>query len=180
MFISTYSPIKSLEGLYEKLEFSVKNYSSKIIFTLPLNSSKLNKVVITEDKSFYENILSNDLKKIYKDHLTLKNNIIFAYFNNNIKDHILIIVRKKYKKFILPVLEIIYVSNSIKFKKNQKNINFELMKRFKTLIFKENFFDNNSIFSENYFFSKTKNKKAFYKNIPEKFNFDFLYSEILN
>ena len=40
--------------------------------------------------------------------------------------------------------------------------------------------DTNSIFSENYFFSKTKNKKAFYKNIPEKFNFDFLYSEILN
>ena len=180
VFISTFSPIKSLEGLYEKLEFSIKNYSSKIIFTLPINFLKQNKVVITEDKSFYENILSNDLKKIYKDHIQLKNNIIFAYFNNDIKDHILIIVRKKYKKSILPILEIIYVSNSSKFKKNEKNINFELIKKFKTLILKENFFDNNSIFSENYFFSKIKIKKAFYKNIPEKFKFDFLYSEILN
>jgi len=180
VFISTFSPIKSLEGLYKKLEFNVKNFSSRTIFTLPTNSSKQNKVAISEDKSFYENILSDDLKQICKDHLFFKNNIIFIYFNNNIKDHILIIVKKKYKKLILPVLEIIYVSNSLKFKKNEKNINNELIKRFKTLIFKENFFNNNSIFSENYFFSKIKNKKAYYKNIPKKFNFDFLYSEILD
>ena len=180
VFISTFSPIKSLEGLYKKLEFNVKNFSSKTIFTLPTNSSKQNKVAISEDKSFYENILSDDLKQIYKDHLHIKNNIIFIYFNNNIKDHILIIVKKKYKKLILPVLEIIYVSNSLKFKENEKNINNELIKRFKTLIFKENFFNNNSIFSENYFFSKIKNKKAYYKNIPKKFNFDFLYSEMLD
>ena len=180
LFISTFSPIKSLEGLYKKLGFNVKNFSSKIIFTLPTNFYKQKKVAISEDKSFYENVLSDDLKKIYKDHLLLKNDIIFVYFNNNIKDHILIIVKKKYKKKIIPVLEIIYVSNSLKYKKNEKNINYELIKRFKTCILKENFFGNNSIFSENYFFSKIKNKKAFYKNIPEKFNFDFLYSEILN
>jgi len=180
VFISTFSPIKSLEGLYEKLEFNVKNFSSKIILTFPTNFFNQNKVAISEDKSFYENILTDDLKKIYKDHLLLKNSIVFAYFNNDIKDHILIIVRKRYKKFIIPILEIIYVSDSLKFKKNEKNINYELIKRFKTLILKENFFNNNSIFSENYFFSKIKNKKAYYKNIPENFNFDFLYSEILN
>ena len=180
VFISTFSPIKSLEGLYEKLGFNIKNFSSKIIFTLPINYPKQNKVGISEDKSFYENILSDELKKIYEDHLILKNNIIFVYFNDNIKDHILIIVKKRYKKIILPVLEIIYVSNSLKYKKNEKNINYELIKRFKTLIFKENFFGNNSIFSENYFFSKIINKKAYFKNIPEKFNVDFLYSEILS
>ncbi len=180
LFISTFSPIKSLEGLYEKLGFNVKNFSSKIIFTLPTNFFKQNKVAISEDKSFYENILSEDLTKIYKDHLLLKNNIIFVYFNDNIKDHILIIVKKKYKKKIIPVLEIIYVSNSLKYKKNEKNINNVLIKRFKTLLLKENFFGNNSIFSENYFFSKIINKKAYFKNIPEKFNVDFLYSEILS
>ena len=178
-FISTYSPIKPLEGLYEKLGFKVNEFNSKIILKFPTKSLKQKKVLISENVAFYLNALSSDCKKICKDHLHLGNNIIFVYFDNDIKDHILIIVKKRYKKYILPVLDIVYVSNSLKFKENEKNINFELIKRFKTLVFIENFFNDSSIFSKNHFFSKIKNKKVFYKNLPEKFSFDFLYSEML-
>ncbi len=180
IFISTYSPIKSLEGLYKKLEFEEKNYHSKLVFSFPLKSLSHQKTSLSENKHFFYDVLSSDLKQIYEDHMSLKNNILFMYFNNNLKDHILIIVKKKYKKFFLPVLEIIYCSNLTKFKENNENINFELFKRFKTPIFMENFLNEESIFSKNILFKQHTKKRAYYKNIPKKFNFDFLYSELLD
>ena len=86
--------------------------------------------------------------------------------------------KKKYKKFFLPVLEIIYVSNLDKYKQNKTNINFELLKKFKTIFFIENFFNDKSIFSSNFLFSKKK--KGYYKNVPGNFDYDFLYSELLD
>ncbi len=178
IFISTYSPIKSLEGLYLKLGFIEKSYQSKFVFILPYKSLSNKKVSISENDTFFKEILSDDLNKIYEDHLLLKNNKIFIYFNNNKNDNIFIIAKKKYKKFFLPILEIIYVSDLEKYKKNMININFELFKKYKTIFFKENFFDNNSIFSQKFYF--TKKNKGYYKNVPKNFNYNFLYSELLD
>lgn len=179
MFISTYSPIKSLEGLYKKLEFEEKTFYSKLVFSFPLKSLNKKKINVSENHTFFFDALSADLKQIYKDHSSLNNNIMFVYFNNNIKDNILIIVKKKYKKLFLPVVEIIYCSNLIKFRENKKNISFELFKRFKTPLFIESFFNEDSILFKNDFLKIGTQKKVYYKNIPENFKLDFLYSELL-
>ena len=178
IFISTFSPIKSLEGLYLKLGFSEKSFQSKFVFILPHKSSNNKNVNISENEYFFKEVLSDDLKKIYEDHLIFKNNKILIYFNDNKNDNIFVIAKKKYKKFFLPVLEIIYVSDLEKYKKNMVNINFELFKKFKTIIFKENFFNNKSIFSQRFYFSKQN--KGFYKNVPKNFDYSFLYSELLD
>ena len=180
IFISTYSPIKSLEGLYKKLEFEEKTFYSKLVFSFPLKSLNQKKINVSENHTFFFDALSTDLKQIYKDHSSLNNNIMFVYFNNNIKDNILIIVKKKYKKLFLPVVEIIYCSNFIKFRENKKNISFELFKRFKTPLFIESFFNEDSILFKNDFLKIGTQKKVYYKNIPENFKLDFLYSELLD
>jgi len=179
-FISTYTPIKSLEGLYKKLNFEEKIYYSKLVMALPFKSSDQKKVNITDDQFLFENILSRDLKQLYEDHVPQKNKILFTYFNDDFKDHVLIFVRKRYKKNFIPILEILYVSDYSKFKSNEKNIIFELIKKFKTFLLLENYFDDKSVFSDKYIISKVNQKKAYYKNRPKKFDFNFLYSEILD
>lgn len=177
VFTSTYSPIKTLEGLYKKLEFLEKPFNTKFIFTLPLKISSKDKLNITEDVDIFKDILNEKDKYVFKNHLPLENKIIFIYLNNNIEDYIFIILKKKFKKMILPIIEINFVSDKEKFKKNETNINFALISKFKTPFFVENYFDDRSIFSKKYFFSKIIKKKAYFNNLPKNFEFDFLYSE---
>ncbi len=179
IFISTYSPINSLEGLYKKLNFKEKSFKSKLIISFPLKSFNNKKANLTDDQSLFQNLLSEDLKKICNDHASLNNNLLFVYFDHDINDNILIIVKKKFKKIFLPVLEIIYVSNFAKFKNNRKNIIFELFKKFRTFIFLENFFNDQSIFDNKNFLYKETKKNAYYKNVPNNFKYDLLYSELL-
>ena len=180
IFISTYSPIKTLEGLYKKLNFEEIRYYSKIVFSFPFQSKTQKKVKILNEKKLFEDHLSEESKAFYKDHNEHQKNILFIYFNNNLKDNLIVIYKKKFKKFLLPFLEIIYISNPEKFRKNERNIKCELAKKFKTFLFIENYFENNSVFSGNQIFSKIKLKSAYYKNIPSGFKFDFLYSELLD
>ena len=180
IFISTYSPIKTLEGLYKKLNFEEIKYSSKIVFSFPFQSKVQKKVKILNEKKLFEDHLSEESKAIYKDHNEYQKNILFIYLNDNLKDNLIIITKKKFKKFLLPSLEIIYISNPEKFRKNERNIMCVLTKKFKTFLFIENYFENNSVFSDKQIFSKIKLKSAYYKNIPSGFKFDFLYSELLD
>ncbi len=179
VFISTFSPIKSLEGLYKKLYFEEKNYFTKFIIASPINFSD-NKMKLIDDRSLFENKLSESNKKVCADHNSLGVDILFVCPKNDINDFILIIAKKKIKKKIFPVLEIIYVSNIQKFKENEKEINIQLIKKFKTIFFVENYFDNNSLFSKKKLFTKINEKKGYYKNVPKSHNLNFLYSEILD
>ena len=56
IFISTFSPIKSLEGLYLKLGFIEKSYQSKFVFILPYKSLSNKKVSISENDTFFKEI----------------------------------------------------------------------------------------------------------------------------
>ena len=62
VFISTFSPIKSLEGLYKKLYFEEKNYFTKFIVASPINFAD-NKMKLIDDRSLFENKLSESNKK---------------------------------------------------------------------------------------------------------------------
>ncbi len=178
IFISTFSPIKTLEGLYKKLGFEEINFFSTFAFTLSFLSVKKNNITLNEEKSFFEKYLLSNEKILLNDHISTNTKKIFIYFNENINDNIFLIVKKKTKKFLFPVLEIIYVSNLDKFKQHQEIIGSQLLKRFKTIFFKISSLEN-EIFSKNIFFKKNIKKKAYFLNKPSNFKFNVLYSEFL-
>jgi hypothetical protein len=168
ILISTFSPTKSLEGLYEKLGFKKRILASKVLFKFPLILQKnFNLTFYINDKNCEEFLLKKDLK-IFKDHLK-KNVFNLFFFNSSDKEYVYLVVKKKLKKNFLSVIEILYISNLSNYNKIKKNINFELVKKFKTPFIIINYASD-----DNYFFFK----KAYCLNIPENFNFDLLYSEL--
>ena len=179
IFISTYSPVKSLEGLYKKIGFEEIIFFSKFVLSFSFFSFKKNNINFNEDSSFFEKYLNNNEKNLLYDHMSTNTEKIFFYLNDNKNDNFFMILKRRTRKFFFPVLEIIYVSNLDKFKTNEKKIGFELLKRFKTFFFKINILEKNDIFSKNFILKKNIKKKAYYYNKPKNFKFDVLYSELL-
>ena len=146
IFISTYSPTKSLEGLYKKLGFEEIQFFSKIVFSFSFFNFKKNDVQMNEEKSFYEKYIKEDEKILIKDHVFTNTKKIFIYFDNNKNNNIFIIAKKKFKNFLFPILDIIHISNLKKFKLYEERIGYELFKKFKTIFFKVNILEKNNIF----------------------------------
>lgn len=167
IFISTFSPIKSLEGLYKKLGFEKKFLNPKFLFGFPLNFKKKNLQHFKKGNEFEQFLSKKDLK-IYKDHKN-KNigNFLFLKKNNN--EYLYLIVKKNFKKKIIPVVEILYTSNDSNYLIHKKEINSFLAKQFKTILILKNFSSDNM----RYFC-----KAIYYLNKPSNFNFDLLYSEL--
>ena len=179
IFISTYSPTKSLEGLYKKLGFEEIQFFSKIVFSFSFFNFKKNDVQMNEEKSFYEKYIKEDEKILIKDHAFTNTKKIFIYFDNNKNNNIFIIAKKKFKNFLFPILDIIHISNLKQFKLYEERIGYELFKKFKTIFFKVNILEKNDIFLKPFFLQKNVKKKVFYYNKPINFKFDVLYSELL-
>jgi hypothetical protein len=179
IFISTYSPIKSLEGLYKKFGFEENFFFSKFVMLFPFFKLKENNVILNEDSTLFSKYLTYENKIFLKDHKTTNTKKIFIYFDENINNNIFIIVKKSIKKSFLPVLEIIYISDLSKFKFYEKKITFELIKKFNTLFFKFNYFGEKDVLFESCLFKKIIKKNVYYLNKPKDFNFDVLYSEFL-
>ncbi len=179
IFISTYSPIKSLEGLYKKLNFEEYQFFSKFIFFLPLSKFGNSHIKYSEDANFYLKYLKEREKIILKDHEHTSTKKIFIYFNENLYDNILIIFKKKTKKIIFSFLDVIYISDIEKFKLYEKSICIRFLKKFKTIIFKFSDIDVNEICSNNSFISKVVKKNVYYLNKPKNFKFNLLYSELV-
>jgi hypothetical protein len=179
IFISTYSPIKSLEGLYKKFGFEENFFFSKFVMLFPFFKLKENNVILNEDSTLFSKYLTYENKIFLKDHKTTNTKKIFIYFDENINNNIFIIVKKSIKKSFLPVLEIIYISDLSKFKFYEKKITFELIKKFNTLFFKFNYFGEKDVLFESCLFKKIIKKNVYYLNKPQDFNFDVLYSEFL-
>ena len=181
IFISTFTPIKSLEGLYKKIGFKEKTINSKFILALGSLIFSSKEVKIVEDCTQYINILSKKNQRIFNDHNKTGVKKIFIYFGNDTTNHIFIIAKKTTKKKIIPFLDILYVSDNEKYKKFEHKINSSLIKKFKTFFLVENFInEENSNFSNNYILKKIKKKSIFYKNLPKNFEFNLLYSELVN
>lgn len=179
IFISTYSPTKSLEGLYKKLGFEEIQFFSKIVLSFSFFNFKKNNVHMHEEKFFFENYIKEEEKILLKDHELTDTKKIFIYFDNNKNNNIFIIVKKKFKNFLFPILEIIHISNLKKFKSYEEEISFELFKKFKTIFFKVNILEKNDIFLKPFYLQKNVKKKVFYYKKPNDFEFDVLYSELL-
>ena len=179
IFISTYSPIKSLMGLYKKLGFEEAQFFSKFTPSLFFLRWKTNDLNCSDDISFFEKFLSNKDRIVLKDHNFTNTQKLFIYFNKNTHDNVFIIVKKKTKKLVIPILELIYISDFKKFKSYEKKIGFELLKKYKPILFKFNSIDKIDTFSNKSFFTKIVKKNVYYLNRPLDFKFDILYSELV-
>ena len=178
IFISTFSPTHTLEGLYKKLNFEEKNFYNDFMLVSPFNYSK-KKIFINEDPNFYENQLDEYNFKVFQDHRKINVHKFIVYFDDNLKNNIFFIVKKKIKKNFLPVLEILYFSDHKKYQENEEIIHSKLAVKFKTLFIIRSYLMRHYAADKKYIFKKTLKKKVFYFNKPDNFNFDLLYSEAL-
>ena len=178
-FISTFTPIPSLEGLYKKLEFKeVKFYSNFSIFLKFPFFSKLDlKIDIIKD---FKNVLNSDLKVILEDHSQTKSECISLDFNNQKDEPVFLIIKKRFLKKVIPVIDLLYVSDKDKFFNYRNSIFYELFKKYKTIFFLEHFLEDEFTNLKSELFSKMTEKKVYYKNLPLNFKFDLLYSELLD
>ena len=133
----------------------------------------------SDDISFFEKFLSKKDRLVLRDHISTDTKKLFIYFNKDVHDNIFIIVKRKTKKLIFSILELMYISDFKKFRSNEKQIGYELLRRFKPILFKFNNTERDEIFSNNYFLKKIVKKKVYYLNKPLNFQFDILYSELL-
>lgn len=179
IFISTYSPIKSLMGLYKKLGFEESQFFSKFVLSFSFLRLKTYNLNYSDDISFFEKFLSKKDRLVLRDHISTDTKKLFIYFNKDVHDNIFIIVKRKTKKLIFSILELMYISDFKKFRSNEKQIGYELLRRFKPILFKFNNTERDEIFSNNYFLKKIVKKKVYYLNKPLNFQFDILYSELL-
>ena len=131
IFLSTYSPIKTLEGLYKKLGFSETQFFSKFLVFLPNLRSKKDNLVLSDNCSFFEKYLSKNNRIILKDHMFTDTKKIIIYSDKNPYDNLFVIAKKKLKMKILPIIEIIYISDLDKFKFYESKISFEFLKNLK-------------------------------------------------
>ena len=97
IFISTYSPIKSLMGLYKKLGFEETQFFSKFILSFSFLRSRSDDLNYSDDIYFFEKFLSNNDRLVLKDHISTDTKKLFIYFNKDINNNIFIIVKKKRK-----------------------------------------------------------------------------------
>ena len=139
IFLSTYSPIKSLEGLYKKLGFEEVEFFSKFVLSFSFIRFKKNNVSFSEEKSLFKKFLSSQEIKILDDHVATNTRKIFIYFDDNKKDNLFLIVKEKSKKYFFTILDIIYISNLNKFKLHEDKIGLKLLKKFKTIFLKQIF-----------------------------------------
>ena len=168
IFVSTFSPIKSLVVEYEKVGFKKKIfYSILILITPSIERKKSNNVLYTNNKDC-EKFLSDYDLKIFRDH---SNNEVYnlCYVDVEKNEYTYLIAKKNYKKKIIPVVEILFISNEHNYLKNIKQINLHLLKKFKTF-----FIIKNCVKYESSFFYKN----MYYLNVPKDFNLDLLYSEL--
>ena len=166
-------------GLYKKLGFEESQFFSKFILSFSFLRSRSDDLNYSDDIYFFEKFLSNNDRLVLKDHISTDTKKLFIYFNKDINNNIFIIVKKKTKKLIFPILEIIYVSDLKKFSSYEKIIGYELLRRFKPILFKFNNTERDEIFSNNFFLKRIVKKKVYYLNKPLNFQFDILYSELL-
>ena len=90
---------------------------------------------LAKKKSLFKKFLSSQEIKILDDHVATNTRKIFIYFDDNKKDNLFLIVKRKSKKYFFTILDIIYISNLNKFKLHEDKIGLKLLKKFKTIFF---------------------------------------------
>ena len=178
--ITTFTPLKTLVGLYEKFGFQKIKMNYKIVFLFNfLSIFKKKKIVIEKDKSKFLKYLNTNELKIYQDHKNLSCLTFLILDIKNPHNKSFIVALKKRKKFFSS-LDLIYVSNSKLLKDNWLTLSFQIALNFKVIFSGQNFLNKNfSAIPDNILISKNFSNDICVKDLPKNYKFDTLYSEFV-
>ena len=178
--IMTFTPVKSLIGLYQKFGFEKLEMKYKVISLINLFSFfKKNLFRIEKNFDQIKKKLNEDEWKIYQDHAD-SSFIKFIVFDINDESNFTLMICTKVKKKFFNVFNILYSSNKPFVKKNWQSISKKIFKEFKVYFCGQYFLDKTEcIIQDESSLSKSFNRNICVKNLPTDMSFDILYSEII-
>ena len=178
--IMTFTPVKSLIGLYQKFGFEKLEMKYKIISLISLFSLfKKNLLRIEKNFDQIKKKLNEDELKIYQDHAD-SSFIKFIVFDINDQSNFTLMICTKVKKKFFNVFNILYTSNKPFVKKNWQSISKRILKEFKVYFCGQYFLDKSECtIPDKTSLSKNFNRNICVKNFPDNMSFDILYSEII-
>ena len=178
--ITTYTPVKTLIGLYEKLGFKKINTNYRIVFLINLFGFLKKKMfIIEENESLIKNYLNKNDMKIHNDHAHLSCKKFLLIDKLNPSNACFIIAVKKKIKY-LNTLDLVYVSNNLLLKKYWLNLCMQIALKFRVSFCSQSFLDENECsIPNNILISKELTKEICVKNLPSEFKFNSLYSEFV-
>ena len=178
--ITTFTPIKTLVGLYKKFGFDHLQMKYRVVFLFNLfNFFKRQRYEIETDELKIKKILNKKDLKIYEDHYNLscfKFIIVDKYDSSN---NIFVVATKNKKKYFF-IFDLIYVSNKEKFREVWSDLCSVIAKKYRVLFFGQHFLKpNETLIPKKFFTSREIQTSICVKNLPKRFNFDTLYSEFI-
>lgn len=100
--INTFTPLKTLIGLYEKFGFQKLKMRYRFAFSLNLfDFFKYGRFIINQDKDFIEKNLDKDQLQIYQDHKNLSCIKFIVIDKNDSSNKIFVIALKKRRNFLI-------------------------------------------------------------------------------
>ena len=177
LYISTFTPITNLVGLYKKLDFQIFKMNYRAVFSYNFKIKRKNNLSI---EIINKNNLTKENYKIFKDHQNVDiENILFKDKRDSAKK-CFIMGRKIFKKKIIPFFNLIYVSNREIFKQHREEILYFLKKKHKILFFGEYYINRQQSYLDKLnLIQLIKKNDICFKNKKDKYLFDCLYSELL-
>ena len=178
--ITTFTPLKTLIGLYEKFGFKKIKMNYRITFLFNFFAIfKRKKFIIERDQNnFLKNLNKNELK-IYQDH---KNLTCIKFLISDVKNprNKSFIIALKKKKIFFSSLDLIFVSDAKLLRDNWLSLSHEIALNFKVFFSGQNFINKDDCaIPDDILISKTFHKDICVKELPKNYNFDTLYSELV-
>ena len=178
--IMTFTPVKSLIGLYQKFGFEKLEMKYKVISLISFfGFFKKNLFHIEKNVDQIKKKLNEDEWKIYQDHAD-SSFIKFLIFDINDESNFTLMICAKVKKKFFNVFNILYISNKLFVKRNWQSISKKILKEFKVYFCGQYFLDETECaISNETSLSKNFIRNICVKNLPADMRFDILYSEII-
>ena len=175
--LTTFTPINTLLGLYQKLGF--QKIEMKYRINLSLSFFKNEEFELSDDYNFYKKFLDEKCLKLYNDHLNFSCHKFFIYQKDNKNKNIFVISKKNKRKFFM-VLDLIYISDLNYLKENWIKIAPIIYSKYKILFCGHKFINENEcVLPKKLIFSKEVSSNICMKNLPNDYQFDTLYSEFI-
>ena len=178
--LTAFTPVKTLVGLLEKFGFVKMNMHYRVIFLSNLfNFFKKRNYKIEKNSLSIENLLSEKDLTIFKNYIHFPCEKFMIIDSDKPQNNIFIIANKVIKKKF-KTLNILYVSDNSKLKKNWSKISALFYYEFKVSFCVQHFFDENeSAIPNKTFLVKNYKKNICVKNLNDSFKLDALYSDLI-
>ena len=178
--LTAFTPVKSLIGLLEKFGFEKINIHYRVIFlSYFLRFSKKQAYRIEKNSIAIEKLLNKKDLTIFKNYIHFPCEKFVIIDLNNPEKYIFIVATKVIKKKF-KTLNIFYVSDSLKFKKNWSKIGSLIYNEFKVNFCVQYFLDKKeSAIPNKFFLTKNYKKNICVKNLSNNFKLDILYSDLI-